>query len=346
MYYVAADEVTWDYAPSGMNKITGKPFDDLANIWMKRGPDRIGHVYRKALYREYTDGTFTTLKPHPAAWEHLGFQGPLLRAEVGDTIRVVFRNNTRRPASMHPHGVFYKKDSEGAPYEDDTAGADKADDAVPPGGTHTYVWPVPERAGPAAHDASSVLWMYHSHVDEEKDMNAGLIGPMIVTSRGMAKPDGSPKDVDREFVTLFAEMDENLSHYLDENIQAYAEKPASVQKGTTFVDPFYLSNLKENVNGFVFGNGPMMTMQVGERVRWYVYALTNFEIHSPHWHANTVVAMNMRTDTLPLMPMGMIVADMVPDNPGTWLFHCHVGPHFDAGMISRYTVVEAAARAR
>jgi hephaestin len=55
--------------------------------------------------------------------------------------------------------------------------------------------------------------------------------------------------------------------------------------------------------------------------------------------------MHMRTDTLPLMPMGMIVADMVPDNPGTWLFHCHVGPHFDAGMIARYTVVSPPAGA-
>lgn len=344
-YYVAADEVTWDYAPSGMNKITGKPFDDLANIWMQRGPDRIGHVYRKALYREYTDRTFTSLKPRPAEWEHLGFQGPLLRAEVGDTIQVVFRNNTPRPASVHPHGVFYTKDSEGAPYEDGTTGADRADDAVPPGGTHTYIWPVPDRAGPTAHDASSVLWMYHSHVDEEKDINAGLIGPMIVTGRGMAKPDRSPKDVDREFVVLFSEMDENLSWYLDQNIQAYAGDPKSVKKGTAFTDPFYLSNLMESINGFVFGHTPMMTMQKGERVRWYVYASTNFEIHSPHWHGHTVTALHMRTDVLSLMSMGMVVADMVPDNPGTWLFHCHVGPHFDAGMIARYTVVSPPAGA-
>ncbi|HSD71997.1 MAG TPA: multicopper oxidase domain-containing protein, partial [Thermoanaerobaculia bacterium] len=87
-----------------------------------------------------------------------------------------------------------------------------------------------------------------------------------------------------------------------------------------------------------------MTMQKGERVRWYVYASTNFEIHSPHWHGHTVTALHMRTDVLSLMSMGMVVADMVPDNPGTWLFHCHVGPHFDAGMIARYTVVSPPGR--
>ena len=46
-----------------------------------------------------------------------------------------------------------------------------ADDAVPPGGTHTYVWPVPERTGPAENDANSVFWMHHSHTDENKDVN-------------------------------------------------------------------------------------------------------------------------------------------------------------------------------
>ena len=30
-----------------------------------------------------------------------------------------------------------------------------------------------------------------------------LFGPIIVTAKGKAKPDGSPKDVDREFVASF-----------------------------------------------------------------------------------------------------------------------------------------------
>jgi FtsP/CotA-like multicopper oxidase with cupredoxin domain len=117
-YYVAADEVAWDYAPSGANKITGRPFGDTENVFMQNGPDRIGRVYRKALYREYTDGTFRRLKPRGAAEEHLGLLGPVVRAEVGDTIKFVFKNNTRFPASVHPHGVFYDKASEGAPYAD------------------------------------------------------------------------------------------------------------------------------------------------------------------------------------------------------------------------------------
>ncbi len=35
---------------------------------------------------------------------------------------VYFKNNVRYPASMHPHGVLYTKESEGAPYNDGTKG--------------------------------------------------------------------------------------------------------------------------------------------------------------------------------------------------------------------------------
>ncbi|HEU5171313.1 MAG TPA: multicopper oxidase domain-containing protein [Gemmatimonadales bacterium] len=342
-YYIAADEVDWDYAPTGTDRITGKPFEGMAKVLVTSGSARIGRVYRKAIYREYTDSTFTALKPRPAQWEHLGILGPLLRGVVGDTMRVVFRNHASHPYSMHPHGVFYRKDSEGAPYDDGTVAAAKDDDGVPPGGTHVYTWPVPVRAGPAPGEGSSIVWMYHSHVSETKDVNAGLMGPMIVTARSAARPDGTPDDVDRELVVAFAEMDENVSWYFEDNIKRYAGEPAKVPRDVSFADPAYLINLRETINGFSFGHTPGLTVQLGERVRWYVFASTNFEIHTPHWHGQTVVSRHMRTDLLNLFTMEMAVADMVPDNPGVWLFHCHVAPHLDAGMQALFTVTEAVA---
>ena len=350
-YYIAADEVTWDYAPGSMNQITGQPFGKPESLWVAKGPHRIGKVCKKALYLEYTDATFTRLKPRPKEWEHLGFLGPLLRAEVGDTIKVVFKNNLHFPVSLHPHGVFYEKDSEGAVYHDSSGGESKR--AVPPGATFTYTWPVPDRAGPAHGDMSSVLWMYHSHVNEVADVNAGLVGPLIVTARGMAKPDGTPKDVDRELIVAFAEVGETESPYIQENMQAYMGDP----KGVMLIrDPFDVPmmvnngpvgigdlglgdfNLKESMNGFVFGTLPGLTMKVGDHVRWYLMATSNFELHAPHWHGNTVVIQQMRTDVAALLTMGMLVADMVPDNPGKWLFHCHVAPHLRGGMQALYTV--------
>jgi manganese oxidase len=89
----------------------------------------------------------------------------------------------------------------------------------------------------------------------------------------------------------------------------------------------------------MYGNTPGLTARQGDRVRWYLMASTNFEIHAPHWHGNTVIAEHMNTDVASLLPMGMLVADMVPDNPGTWLFHCHVSAHLLMGMEATYQVL-------
>ena len=39
-YYVAAEEVEWDYAPLGINMNTGKPFEGTAAAY-NPGPDRV-----------------------------------------------------------------------------------------------------------------------------------------------------------------------------------------------------------------------------------------------------------------------------------------------------------------
>ena len=338
-YYIAADEVVWDYAPSGINQITGAAFDDTANTYVQQGPQRIGSKYIKSLYREYTDATFTHLKPRDAHWQHLGMLGPLIRGVVGDTIKVVYRNNLDRPTSIHVHGVFYNKDSEGAPYADGTSGANKADDAVAPHGTHTYVWKVPPRAGPGPMDGSSVMWMYHSHTNEVSDDYAGLVGVMIITAADRARPDATPIDVDREFVVQFKVSSENQSPYLQRNIDRFAGNPASVNPDD---EDFQESNQMHSINGYVFGNMPLsaMTMKAGEHVRWYLMGMgTEVDLHTPHWHGNTVLANGMRTDVVSLLPATMMTADMVPDDPGIWLFHCHVNDHITAGMLTRYQVL-------
>ena len=83
-----------------------------------------------------------------------------------------------------------------------------------------------------------------------------------------------------------------------------------------------------------------LTIRKGEHVRWYLMASTNdFDFHAPHWHGNTVILNGMRTDVAQLAMMQMSTADMVPDNVGTWLFHCHVSFHNEEGMAVRYRVL-------
>jgi FtsP/CotA-like multicopper oxidase with cupredoxin domain len=332
-YFIAADEVQWNYAPAGRNMITGQPFDDVANAYVQQGSDRVGSTYTKCLYHGYRDATFARQQVRSPQDAYLGLLGPVIRAEVGDTITVTFRNHCNFPASVHPHGVFYTKSSEGAPYNDGTAGADKADDGVPTGGTFVYHWKVPPRAGPGPMDGSSVMWMYHSHVDEVRDTYSGLMGPMVITAKGLAKADGSPKDVDQEVFALFSVMDENKSFYLDQELKSLAKPPAPDD------GDFNESNLMHSINGYVFGNGPMMTVKQGRRVRWYMMSMgTEVDLHAPHWHGKTVLVGGMRMDVVSLLPATMVVANMRPDNPGIWLFHCHVNDHLTAGMVTRYRV--------
>ena len=347
-YYIAAVETEWNYAPANMDLMTSKPFEGETKIWTEHGKDRIGNVYRKAIYREYTDETFTAQKKRATEWEHLGIMGPLIRAEVGDTIVIHFRNNATQPYSMHPHGVSYSRDSEGTPYADTSmAGAG----LVPPNQTHTYIWNVPERAGPGESDGSSVVWLYHSHNWEPRDVNAGLIGPMVITRRGMARPDGSPKDVDREFATLFMLIDENQSHYLQHNTDAYTEEPQSVDKREFALSDvhgnfhgaghgFAAANFRASINGYMFSNLPMLVLKRGDHVRWYVMTLGGgVNIHTPHWHGNVVSIGGHRTDIFSLLPAQFVTADMVPDNVGMWMFHCHVDEHLEAGMTAMYQVL-------
>ena len=338
-YYIAADEIVWDYTPSGKNMLKNESFGEDENVFLETTDSTIGSKYIKAVYQEYTDSTFTELKERTAEWEHLGVLGPVIRAEVCDTIKVVFKNNAEElPYSMHPHGVFYEKDSEGSAYADGTSDSDKSDDAVAPGQTHTYTWKVPPRAGPGPNDPSSITWMYHSHIDSPTDTNSGLVGPIIVTTKGMADENGKPVDVDREFVTLFTVFDENSSNYLCDNLEKFTSEICANEE-LLEDEGFAESNLMHAINGYMYGNQPGLDMNKGENVRWYLIGMgTEVDLHTPHWHGNTALWSGMRVDVMELMPASLKVVDMIPDNVGTWLYHCHVNDHISAGMSSMFTV--------
>jgi len=352
-YYIAADELDWNYAPSGLDMMMGMAPDGYAKAFLVAGPHTIGRVYRKALYREYTDATFKHLKPRPVRDAYLGAMGPLMHAEVGDTIKVVFKNNGTHPYSIHPHGVFYKKASEGSPYLDGVADSAKGGAAVAPGKTFTYIWEVPERAGPGPADGSSIVWLYHSHANERLDVNSGLMGALVVTRKGMARPDGTPKDVDREFVTSYMIYDENETWFISDNIRRFVKDKKKFNKLEAFskdprngnldvligtgIGPL---NFRDTINGYQYANMPMPRMNVGDHVRWYVVSLGEaFNFHTPHWHGNTVSVNGARTDVLSVGPAQMITADMIPDNSGIWMMHCHISDHMEGGMVARYQVL-------
>uniref|UniRef100_G1M2N6 ferroxidase n=1 Tax=Ailuropoda melanoleuca TaxID=9646 RepID=G1M2N6_AILME len=335
-YHIGIVEEYWNYVPQGKNIVTGGSFseDKLATLFLERGPNRIGGIYKKAVYRHYTDETYSTEIPKPP-W--LGFLGPILRAEVGDVIVIHLKNFASRPYSLHPHGVFYNKDSEGALYPDGTSGRNKNDDMVPPGRNYTYVWPVREEYAPAPADANCLTWVYHSHIDAPKDICSGLIGPLLVCKGGVLnKYSGTRTDVDREFIIMFTLVDENQSWYLDENIKHFCTDPDSVDKKDAV---FQRSNKMHALNGYLFGNLPEPEMCVGELVSWHLYGMGNeIDIHSIYFYGNTFISRGHRTDVVNLFPATFLTTEMVVENPGKWMITCQVSDHLQAGMLGQYNV--------
>jgi FtsP/CotA-like multicopper oxidase with cupredoxin domain len=319
-YYIAAEEVEWDYAPTGINQVTGTAFGSIENTYLQNDTNRIGNKNIKAIYKEYTDATFSTVKPKESA--DLGIVGPIIRAEVGDSIKVVFKNKASFPYSIHPHGVVYD-------------GANEGIMGVNPGETFAYQWAVSENSGPASKDGSSIGWLYHSHVMEHdnKDIYAGLVGAIVIYKKGYLE-NNKAKDVDKEKFALFIIEDENNSLYLDNNKVKYTLNNVSNN------DPdFQESNLKHSVNGLMYGNCKFTNIKSGEKVRWYLMDLGNeMDNHTAHWHGNTATYVGTRTDVIFLGPANLYTADMKADNPGTWQFHCHVIDHVHAGMIALYDV--------
>ncbi|KAF5903559.1 hephaestin-like protein 1 [Clarias magur] len=334
-YYIGIHEVEWNYAPSGRNLITGLQIrhDEHASIFLEKGPTQIGSVYKKAVYKQYTNAHFSDEIPKPV-W--LGFLGPMIRGEVGDDIVVHMKNFASRPYSIHPHGVFYKKDSEGALYPDGTSGKDKEDDAVAPGQDYIYTWKVTEEFAPTKSDPTCLTWIYHSHVDAPRDIATGLIGVLLTCNKGALDISGNQRsDVDQEFFLMFSVVDENLSWYLDDNIRKFVPRGVNLKENEDFQE----SNLMHSINGFVFGNLPPLNVCIGKTVSWHLFGIGNeVDIHSAYFHGHTLLNHGHRTDVLSLFPATFVTATMVPMTTGKWMLSCQVNDHMQAGMQGFYEV--------
>jgi manganese oxidase len=360
-YYIAAEPEQWDFMPLGGDPICG--MTPSADVSAK-------HRFWKVRYIQYTDASFTKRAPQTP---RLGIMGPVLRGVVGDYLEITFLNRATLPLSMHPHGVKYDKDSEGSYYVDNPSGRSGVaasglgrssaglGSAVGQNARFTYVWYLDEQSGPLPTEPSSKGWLYHSHVGGEGEMNLGLEGFIIVTDPKRARPDGTPNDVDREMPALF--MIFNEGHTDPEAVERAAAsgggrsldslaagvavsnpKPGSSPPGTPAAadDPANAleNNERHTINGYIYGNLPGLEINEGERVRWYLFGLgSESDLHTPHWHGLRVLEEGTRrTDTVELLPGSMKVADMVADDPGNWLFHCHVADHMANGMFALVTV--------
>lgn len=324
-YYIAAEPQLWDYLPQGRDVVCGKPLPPTL------ATQRYGGKLR---YVQYTDDTFTAKVMEN---QRLGILGPALRGVVGDYLIVTFLNRVGRPLSMHPHGVKYDKDNEGSYYQPKPG----LGSAVGENARFTYVWHLDEESGPLPGEPSSKAWLYHSHVEGDEEAEMGLVGFIVVTDAQRARPDGTPNDIDREMAALFMIHDESgLGPEIKEAAEYGTAGINMPQLTWTQIQERTERGARPAINGYIFGNLPGLEMNENERVRWYLFGLGSVEdFHTAHWHGLRVLEEGQRrTDVVELLPATMKVADMVVDNPGSWLFHCHVTEHMAEGMFARIIV--------
>jgi manganese oxidase len=258
-------------------------------------------------YRAYTAGWGSPLPGDAVIGPNTGIPGPVIRGEPGDVIRIHFRNNDTHygfPHSIHPHGVDYSPSSDGAFV---AADPDRPGTAVRVGETYAYEWRVlPDSVG---------TWPYHDHStaqslsggDPVMEIGAelGLFGIVAITDRFTAH-------ADREFLLFFHDLYK-------------ADVPSLSQDFDCF-----------NGGAFV-GNTPTFRARVGQRVRWRVAALGK-EFHVFHVHGHRWRDGGRDVDSETLGPSTTLTVEYTEQDPGRWLYHCHVTDHMMGGMVGEYIV--------
>ncbi|KAI4725720.1 Cupredoxin [Aureobasidium sp. EXF-10728] len=361
-YYVAAEEVAWNYAPSGWDNWLGVPVQNsphaaaagYLNLTGSIGA-KWGMEFQKAVYKGYTDNSFTNQTEQPA---HNGINGPVLRGEVGDMIQIMFVNNlSNHYASMHSMGLYYGKQYEGSLYPNTTDGGSppvQEQDAVPPGGCAVYKWIISDSQAPAP-GQSSRLWSYHSFVNMPADLSAGLSGPLIVYNSGEMN---STMSAHREFVVTTNTHYEARSFMAGTNAKNAGVDTSSLRATNQLVQPYIgnesfwvpqLTNFPAvqlsdaqgpnfyTMNGYVFGNGAPYEMCRNDPVIWYVMAFGGAS-HVFHLHGNNFQYNDIWQASQSVNAGEMFTFNMNAQLPGVWQLLCHVSSHNLFGMQQNYVV--------
>ena len=195
-YWIQAEPVKWNIVPSGRDAMMDR---------------KVGGKTKFAAYayRPYSAGFAAPLGPAT-------IPGPLIEAETGDAIVVNFRNLIDAPVTVHPHGVFYSQEMDGAYKGRHTD----------PGGfvqrkrTFQYVW--------EAREGTEGAWLYHDHGPMDPlPVFKGLFGPLLIRRAGAPRPAREFNLAFHSFGPAATGFDRNFSCV---NGRAYAGNTPSLER--------------------------------------------------------------------------------------------------------------------
>jgi manganese oxidase len=239
--------------------------------------------------------------------------GPELRVREGDTVRITLRNSLPVPTTIHWHGINVPNAMDGV------AGLNQA--PVEPGEEFVYEFV----ATPAG-----TRW-YHSHTDAALQVPMGLYGAIIVEPR---EPITS---YDREYTLILTEWDTELTPGVASGTEERGPGDRMLRGGELGADLFL-------VNGRMHGAIPPLRIAKDERilVRLIHAGAIPHPIHV-HGHSFRIVATDghpvppaaqLTKDTVLIGPSERYDLEIVGDNPGVWMVHCHIEHHMANGMMT------------
>ena len=113
------------------------------------------------------------------------------------------------------------------------------------------------------------------------------IGPLLICKKGaLLENSFKRKSVDKEFVILFTEIDENKSWLLDDNIQSFSNNP-NITKAKKNDPEFVASNKMASINGYIYGNMPGLDMCQDDKVSWHMIGVGEWsDVHNREYILN------------------------------------------------------------
>uniref|UniRef100_A0A8C2MH95 Coagulation factor VIII n=1 Tax=Cricetulus griseus TaxID=10029 RepID=A0A8C2MH95_CRIGR len=318
-YFIAAVERLWDYGMS-----------TSPHVLQNRDQSGNALQFKKVVFQEFTDGSFSQPLYRGELNEHLGLLGPYIRAEVEDNIMVTFRNQASRPYSFYSSLISYKEDQRQE---------EPRRNFVKPNETKIYFWKVQHHMAPTEDEFDCKAWAYFSDVDLEKDMHSGLIGPILICHENTLNPAHGRQVAVQEFALFFTIFDETKSWYFTENVERNCKTPCNIQ----MEDP----TLKENyrfhaINGYVMDTLPGLVMAQDQRIRWYLLSMgSNENIQSIHFSGHVFTVRKKEEYKMAvynLYPGVFETVEMLPSRAGIWRVECLIGKHLQSGMSTLFLV--------
>jgi FtsP/CotA-like multicopper oxidase with cupredoxin domain len=235
------------------------------------------------------------------AWAYNGsVPGPMIRVTEGDRVRIVLKNELPEATSIHWHGMVVPNAMDGVT-------------PIQPGASFTYEFTAPPAGS----------FMYHSHVNSDKQLGLGLYAPFIVdpSTALRASPKTPPANKPAVDVSWM------LSEWrVGADGQTYAAMPMAG------AEPNYFT-----INGRSYPNTQPIEVKKGQLVRVRLANVGQFT-HPMHLHGMNFKivaydgvplppAQQVVRNTVPVNPGELVDIEFVADNVGTWMFHCHVLHH-------------------